>query len=95
MLVAMLCAVFTGTAWADTTVTQTGFTAVSGTSLNGDTNVSFTSYQGGGTATPAISSSSIRLYQNSGGSTAGYIVIGVADNYLIKSVSIKIGRAHV
>lgn len=78
--------------WA-TTVTQTGFTKVSDSSLNGDTKVSYTSYKGGGTSDPALSGTSIRLYQNSGGNTGGYIVIGVANSYVIKSVSITTSAA--
>ena len=80
MLLLFALIVGSGTMWA-TTVTQTGFLNVSNTSLNGDINVSYTSYQGGGTAAPAVQGTSIRLYQNSGGNTAGYIVIGVAEKY--------------
>ena len=92
MLLLFALIVGSGTMWA-TTVTQTGFLNVSNTSLNGDINVSYTSYQGGGTAAPAVQGTSIRLYQNSGGNTAGYIVIGVAEKYVITSITITTSAA--
>ena len=83
-----------GRAWGQgTTVTQTGFTSVSGTSLNGNSTISFTSYKGGGTSNPAINGSSIRLYQNANGNTAGYIVIGVSNSYVITRASITTSSA--
>ena len=64
-----------GRAWGQTTVTQTSFTNYSGT-LNGDSNVTYQGYKGGGTSTPYATNGYIRLYQNSSGETGGYIVIG-------------------
>lgn len=84
---ALVCFV-SGSVWGQTTVTQTTFTAVSATSLNGDTNVSYTTAQGGGTTAPAINNGVIRLYQNASGQGGGTITISVADNYELNSVTI-------
>jgi len=77
-------------AWGDdpVTVSKTAFDATSG-SLNGDNKTSYAAYRGGGTSEPAVYSKAIRLYQNSGGSTGGYVVIGVAEGYLITSATIR------
>ena len=76
------------TAWGQTTVTQTSFSAISG-NVNNDTKVSYSSYKGGGTSNPAVNSNAIRLYQNSNGATGGYVVIGVAEGYQITSATIR------
>ena len=68
-----------------TTKTISSFSAISGTI--GD--VSYTAYQGGGTSAPAVNSNAIRLYQNSSGTTGGYIVLSVPEGYEITSATIK------
>ena len=70
------------------TATQTSFTAVNASSLNGDGNVSYTSQKGGGTSEPAINSGEIRLYQNNGGAGGGTITLSVTSGYKLKSVTI-------
>lgn len=75
-------------AGGEQTATQTSFTAVSASSLNGDGNVSYTSERGGGTAEPAINNGEIRLYQNNGGAGGGTITLSVTSGYKLKSVTI-------
>lgn len=75
-----------------TTVTQTNFTNYSG-NLDGNTQVTFQGYKGGGTSTPYASGGTIRLYQNASGETGGYIVIGVPENYNITSATIQSSMA--
>ena len=77
-----------GAAWGQTTVTQTSFASTSG-SVNNDTYVSYAAYKGGGTSNPAVNTNAIRLYQNSSGQTGGYVVIGVAEGYVITSATIQ------
>lgn len=86
-LVAMILCAVSG-AWAQTTVSMTSFTGISG-NVDNDSKVSFSAYKGGGTSAPAVNSSAIRLYQNSNGNTAGYVVIGVAEGYTITSATIQ------
>lgn len=88
LLLALLVMAGAGNVWGQTTVTQTTFSSSSG-NVNNDTNVSYTSYKGGGTTAPAANSNAIRLYQNSSGATGGYIVIGVKEGYVITSATIK------
>lgn len=70
---------------AQTTVTKSSFTEVSG-SL--DEVVSYTTAKGGGTAAPAIYSNEIRLYQNSNGTGGGTITLKTTDGYKLNSVAI-------
>lgn len=70
---------------AQTTVTKSSFTEVSG-SL--DEVVSYTTAKGGGTAAPAIYSNEIRLYQNSNGTGGGTITLKATDGYKLNSVAI-------
>lgn len=73
--------------WADTYVESTSFDGTYG-NVGDDTNVTFTSYQGGGTSAPALNGSCIRLYQKTGGGLGGYIVIGVPENHVITDIYI-------
>lgn len=92
LLIALFVMAGAGNVWGQTTVTQTTFSSTSG-NVNNDTNVSYTSYKGGGTSNPVISSNAIRLYQNSSGSTGGYVVIGVKEGYVITSATIQSTQA--
>ena len=84
----LLLAVCVGT-WAEpVTVTSTTFSRIYG-SVGSDENVTFTSYQGGGTTAPGVYSNAIRLYQNSSGATGGYVVINVPEGYVITSATIQ------
>lgn len=89
LLVVCLMTIFGGmSAWAQTTVTQDLFSAVTG-NVGNDTKVSYTTAQGGGTTPPAINSNVIRLYQISSGKTyGGTITISVADGYELSEVVI-------
>ena len=84
----LVMVVVMGAAWGQTTVTQTSFASTSG-SVNNDTYVSYAAYKGGGTSNPAVNTNAIRLYQNSSGQTGGYVVIGVAEGYVITSATIQ------
>lgn len=89
LLVVCLMTIFGGmSAWAQTTVTQDLFSAVTG-NVGNDTKVSYTTAQGGGTTPPAINSNVIRLYQIASGKTyGGTITISVADGYELSEVVI-------
>lgn len=82
-------AIFGGvSAWAQTTVTQNSFSAVSG-NVDSDTNVSYTTAKGEGTSNPVIKSNEIRLYQiASGKNYGGTITLSVADGYELTEVVI-------
>ncbi len=71
-----------------TTVSISSFSSISGNIGSGSI-VSYSAYKGGGTSGPAVNDGAIRLYQNSSGSTGGYVVIGVSSGHKIKSVTIK------
>ncbi len=75
------------------TVSKTSFSETSGDIETGV--ISYASYKGGGTSAPATQTSGgIRLYQNSSGSTAGYIVISAAAGCKITSASITSTNAY-
>lgn len=76
------------------TVTQTTFNSTSDY-LNGDTNISFDSYKGGGTSDPVSKDGVIRLYQNASGTGGGYITISAKDGYSIVSATIGSGMSTV
>lgn len=80
----MLCLLFigAGSAWADTTVSMTSFTAVSG-KVGGDANVSYEAAKGGAATAPAVNSNEIRVYQN-----GGLFTVTAAEGYKLKSVTI-------
>ena len=84
MALTVLFTLGVGSMWG-ATETISSFSVTSGTS--GD--VSYTAYKGGGTSSPAVNSSAIRLYQNASGTTGGYIVISVPEGYKITSATIK------
>lgn len=88
LIISLLSTLFVGNAWAQTTVETTSFSAING-NVGDDSKVTYASYKGGGTSNPAINSGAIRLYQNSSGTTGGYVVIGVPENYEIKSATIR------
>lgn len=94
LLVVCLMTIFGGmSAWAQTTVTQTSFSAVDG-NVDDDANVSYTTAQGGAQTAPAIYSNVIRLYQISSGKTyGGTITISVADGYELSEVVIGSSQA--
>lgn len=69
------------------TISVSSFSSING-NLDNAKIVSYSAYKGGGTSAPAINSNAIRLYQNSSGSTGGYIVISVPDGYKITSATI-------
>ncbi|MFM2291124.1 MAG: putative fibronectin type III-like fold domain [Bacteroidota bacterium] len=71
-----------------TTETISTFSSTSG---NIGTNVSYASFQGGGTTAPAINTSQIRLYQNAAGTGGGYITVSVPAGYKISEASIQSG----
>ena len=85
LLVMFLTLTASAEVWGATTDEISSFTATSGQFGN----VSYAAYKGGGTSNPAVNSNAIRLYQNSNGNTAGYIVLSVPDGYKITSATIK------
>ena len=68
-----------------TTVTMSSFTA---TNASMDSNISYSTAKGGGTANPAANSGQIRLYQNSAGTGGGTITITAANGATLSSVTI-------
>ena len=72
------------------TRTMTTFTTVEGSvSIDGDPNVTYTCYKGGGTTPPAINNGVIRLYQKGkDGGDGGRITIEVNGDYKITSATI-------
>lgn len=71
------------------TRTMTTFTTVEGSvSIDGDPNVTYTCYKGGGTSAPAINNGVIRLYQNKSGGDGGSITVEVKGDYKITSATI-------
>ena len=90
-LFVMLLAMIWSAGWAQTTVEQTVFTAISSDNIDGDKNVSFSCDKGGGTANPNINSNMIQLYQIDSKSKIGYgntITISIEKGYEINSVTI-------
>ena len=72
------------------TVSQSTFLTPSG-KVDGDSNVGYTSYQGGGTATPVVNDGVIRIYQASANAAVGgYITFEVNQGYIVEA---KIGTA--
>lgn len=89
MLALALLTLWGGVSYAQTSVEQTTFTAVSATNIGGDTNLSYTTAQGGASTAPAIYNDEIRLYQKSGKNEyGGTITIKAADGYKLNSVTI-------
>ena len=89
-LMCLLCVGMMGmSAWGQTTVTKTSFSSTSGKVDDDDPNVTYTAKQGGGTTNATIYSNAIRLYQNAGGATGGYVYIGVPEGYVITSATIQ------
>lgn len=84
-LIVVLISAFSLSAWGETTVEMTTFSA---TSASMDDVISYSTAKGGGTSNPAINSGEIRLYQNSAGTGGGYITITAKKNYTISSVTI-------
>lgn len=67
---------------AQTTVTQTSFTAIEG-NVGGDKNVSYKAEQGNATTAPAINNGIIRVYQN-----GGLFTVSVADGCTLSNVTL-------
>lgn len=67
---------------AQTTVTQTSFTATSG-NVGGDKNVSYKAEKGKASTAPAINNGQIRVYQN-----GGLFTVSVADGYTLTNVTL-------
>lgn len=67
---------------AQTTVTQTSFTATSG-NVGGDKNVSYKAEQGNAATAPAINNGIIRVYQN-----GGLFTVSVADGCTLSNVTL-------
>lgn len=67
---------------AQTTVTQTSFSEISG-NVGGDKNVSYKAEQGKAGTPPAISNEEIRVYQN-----GGLFTVSVADGYTLTNVTL-------
>lgn len=84
-LLVVLISTFSLSAWGQTTVELTTFSATSASMNNV---ISYSTAKGGGTSNPAINSGEIRLYQNSAGTGGGYITITAKENYTISSVTI-------
>ena len=85
-------AVFADADDSSVTKTQDSFTATSASSINSDTNLSYSTTQGGGTSTPYVTNNTIRLYQiGSGKSFGGYITISSSGGNIS---SITIGSAQ-
>ncbi len=84
-LIVVLISAFSLSAWGETTVEMTTFSA---TSASMDNVISYSTAKGGGTSNPAINGNEIRLYQNSAGTGGGYITITAKENYTISSVTI-------
>lgn len=84
-LIVVLISAFSLSAWGETMVEMTTFSA---TSASMDNVISYSTAKGGGTSNPAINGNEIRLYQNSAGTGGGYITITAKENYTISSVTI-------
>lgn len=70
------------------TVKMSSFSSTSG-NIGGDSNITYTSYKGGGTTDPAIYNNVIRLYQHASGKTGGYITLAAKSG--ISILEAKIG----
>lgn len=68
--------------------TEAFLDSFSSTSGQIDANISYASYQGGGTSAPVINKNAIRLYQGSSTKSGGYIEITAAAGYKIQSITI-------
>lgn len=67
------------------TAQKTSFTATSGSI---DSNIEYAAYRGGGTSTPAINSSAIRLYQGSDTNAGGMLVVKTSSSFSISSITV-------
>lgn len=83
----LLCALIVGSlsSWADTTVSMTSFTAISGY-VGGDSNISYAAAKGSAGTAPAVNSNQIRVYQNGGTFT-------ITANNDVKIKSVTLGSA--
>lgn len=75
----MILVVGSGMSTFTATESTSTFSTISGTI---GTNVSYASFQGGGTTAPAVNTSQIRLYQNTAGTGGGLITVSVPAGYL-------------
>lgn len=88
-LIVLLLTLVWSAGWAQTTVVQTKFTALSANNINGDKNVSYSTAKGGGTADPNTTDNEIRLFQKASKQKyGGTITIKASEGYELKSVSI-------
>ena len=88
-LIVLLMTLVWSAGWAQTTVVQTKFTALSANNINGDKNVSYSTAKGGGTADPNITDNEIRLFQKASKQKyGGTITIKASEGYELQSVSI-------
>ncbi|UKK56981.1 chitobiase/beta-hexosaminidase C-terminal domain-containing protein [Prevotella communis] len=80
----LLCALIVGSlsSWADTTVSMTSFSAISGY-VDDDTNISYAAAKGTASTAPAVNGNQIRVYQN-----GGLFTITANDGSKIKSVTL-------
>lgn len=80
----LLCALIVGSlsSWADTTVSMTSFTAISGY-VGGDTNISYAAAKGSAGTAPVVNGNQVRVYQN-----GGLFTITANDGSKIKSVTL-------
>ena len=71
-LIVLLMTLVWSAGWAQTTVVQTKFTALSDNNINGDKNVSYSSAKGGAANSPFLTKNKeIRLYQKSSNNKYG------------------------
>lgn len=75
------------------TIEMTSFTATSSNNIGGDSNVSYSTAKGGGTANPSATKGQIRLYQNSDGTGGGTITIKATSGAKLTKVVIGSGMA--
>lgn len=89
-LIVLLMTLVWSAGWAQTTVVQTKFTALSANNINGDKNVSYSTAKGGAAHNPFLTKKNeIRLYQKSSNNEyGGTITIKASDGYELQSVSI-------
>ena len=83
----LLCALIVGSlsGWADTTVSMTSFTAISGY-VGGDTNISYAAAKGSAGTAPVVNGNQVRVYQNGGTFT-------ITANNDVKIKSVTLGSA--
>ena len=89
MITLILTTVWCMGGYAQTTVEQKSFTAVSADNISNDKNVSYSTAKGGGTVNPTVKNNQIYLYQKASGKNyGGTITIEIANGYTLKSVTI-------